>query len=150
MVEQYYSDQIKGAKPRVAEEISLIVWGGIVSIIHSRIDDGSFGYRYPLQCDDGGAVCGCNARNFSNALKAEVPEVESPFDATEMPPTLAILDLLQFCFKSIGKPSKVGYHSFYRHDHLHFDPDVGKAEFVKDINFIFTRNGIIAVQISQN
>ena len=142
MVEQYYSDQIKGVKPRVAEEISLPAWGGIVAIIHSRVDDGSFGYRYPLQCDDGGAVCGCNVNNFSNALKAEIPEVESPFNAAEIPSTLAILDLLQFCYKSIGKPSKTGHHSFYRHDHLDFDPDAGKADFSKDVNCIFARNGI--------
>ena len=142
MAEQYYSDQIKGTKPRVAEEISLIAWGGIVSIIHSRIDDGSFGYQYPLQCDDGGAVCGCNERNFSNALKAQIPEVEAPFDTTEMQTTLAILDLLQFCFKSIGKPLKVSHHGFYQHAHLNFDSAAGKAEFVKETNFIFARNGI--------
>lgn len=43
----YFSDREIGAKPRTKEEIGADVLRGIVSLIESRIDDGSFGIEFP-------------------------------------------------------------------------------------------------------
>ncbi len=46
----YFSERETGTKPRVVENITHEVWQGIVAAIQRRINDGSFGNKYPLQC----------------------------------------------------------------------------------------------------
>lgn len=139
----YFSDRELGARPRIVEDINLSVWGGLVAIINSRISDGSFGYSFPEECPDGGGnICGCDSNKLSLSLAAEIPGISLPLDASRMPPTLTILDFLEFCHRAIGKPVKTDYHSFFRHHHLHFEPEEGQTVFRNDIERIFSRNGI--------
>ena len=58
------------------------------------------------------------------------------------PPTPAILDLIEFCWKSVGKPTKISDHSFFSHHHLTFDEDAGREEFRSQVETIFRRDGI--------
>lgn len=39
-------------------------------------------------------------------------------------------------------PKQGGYHRFFQHYHLEFDGSAGRAEFRKNINRIFRRNGV--------
>jgi hypothetical protein len=142
MPQQYFSDREQAPRPRTSEEIPLPVWGGIVAAINSRVKDGSFGYRFPDTCPDGEVVCGCSETDFSLALRADIPDVSWPLNSQSIPPKLAILDLIEFCFQSAGKPSQVSYHSYYKHYHLGFNREEGKEIFREDINRIFARNGI--------
>lgn len=138
----YFSERELGARPRIVEEISQGVWGGLVAIINPRISDDSFGYRFPEECPDGNNICGCDLNSLSLSLAAEILGISLPLDASRTPPTLAVLDLLEFCHRAIGKPVKTEYHSYFRHHHLHFEPEEGQAAFRDDINRIFSRNGI--------
>jgi hypothetical protein len=138
----YFSDREKGPRPRVEEEISQAAWGGIISIIRSRIVDASFGYRFPEACPDGLGPCGCDEDSFILALNAEIPEISWPLKHYEVPPNLAILDLIEFCFRSIGKPIQGDFHNFFRHYHLKFDPESGQTDFRIEINRILSRNGL--------
>lgn len=139
---QYFSDREKGPKPRIKEEIIESTWGGIIAIINSRIADCSFGYRYPDACPDGRGPCGCDEHTFSLALKAEIPELSWPFYPESVPHTLAVLDLLEFCHRAIGKPISVDFHPFFGHHHFKFDAEEGQAEFRTEINRILARNGL--------
>jgi hypothetical protein len=87
------------------------------------------------------------------ALKAEIPDIKTistqfiDHDAFQRvqdytPPTLAVLDLIEFCFDNVSKPSSEFYHSYYRHHHLTYDQELGKEEFRDKINLIFARNGL--------
>lgn len=138
----YFSDREQGPKPRIEEAIDQNTWGGIIATIRSRINDGSFGCRFPESCMDGGVPCGCDEYSFTQALKAEIPDIPWPLDEAQFPPTLAILDLIEFCYKSVGKPVSIEYHSFAKHNHLRFEREEGQAAFCKDINMIFARNGL--------
>lgn len=142
MPQQYFSDREAGPKPRTSEDIPLAVWGGIVAAVNSRIQDGSFGCRFPYTCPDGEVVCGCSEDNFSLSLKAEIPDISWPLNPREIQPKLAVLDLIEFCFRSTGKPVQADYHPHFKHYHLSFDQDEGKEALRKDINLIFARNGI--------
>lgn len=145
----YFSDREKGPVPRVKEEISEAVWGGIISIITSRIADSSFGYRYPEICPDGYGPCGCDENTFGLALQAEIPNITWPLKSYQLPSTLDILDLIEFCFRSIGSPIQGNFHSFFGHYHLTFDHEKGQYEFRNDVNRIFARNGI-AFDLNKN
>jgi len=142
MPQQYFSDREQGPRPRTSEEIPLPVWGGIVAAINSRAQDGSFGYRFPFTCPDGEVIAGCSTNDFSLALRADIPDVDWPLASQTIPPKLAILDLIEFCFQSTGKPTQDDYHPFFKHYHLSFNREEGQAALRADINRIFARNGI--------
>lgn len=143
MPDLYFSERELGVRPRIIEEIGQSVWGGLVATLNSRFNDGSFGYRYPEECPDGNnIVCGCDLSSLSLSLAAENPDISLPLDASNMPPTLAILDLLEFCHRAVGKPITTYYHSYFNHHHLRFEAEEGQAAFREDIDRIFSRNGI--------
>ncbi len=153
MVQRYFSDKEEGPKSRKEATISHEVWGGIVALIDPLIDKGAFAVNFPVTCDDGAGVIGTHAGNMTLALKAEIPDIKTistiiinhdAFVSTQdyTPPTLAVLDLIEFCFDNVAKPVSEYYHSYYKHHHFGFDIVLGKAEFREKINRIFARNGL--------
>ena len=138
---RYWTDREYGARPRTEDVIDERVWGGLQGLIETAIDDGSFGYRFPDKCPDGGVACGCNREAFSRVLRAEVPSIDWP-PPKELPPTHVILDVLEFCASAVGEPIKGAYHSSFKHHHLSWDREVGLARFLDDANRIFARSGV--------
>ncbi|MBI3953004.1 MAG: hypothetical protein HY330_00655 [Chloroflexi bacterium] len=142
MSNTYFSDRERGPRRRVEEEITQTGWGGLLVLIQSRGSDGSFGYRYPLQCPDGQGPYGCHWSSFETAIKGEIPDIELPMVAENVPTTLCILDVLEFCHRVVAMPIPRGYHPFYGHDHISFNPEAGQEEFRSDVNRILARNGL--------
>jgi hypothetical protein len=142
----YFSDRERGPRPRTLEDIGANVWTGLLHLIQSRIDDGSFGYKFPDVCPDGAGPFGCDARKFDALARAEIPELPDQWlNALSDVPlnTLTILDLLEFCARNVARPIKIGrYHDFFGHYHLNFNRDEGLNEFVADVNRVLARNGI--------
>lgn len=151
----YFSDKERGAKPRTTENITPVVWGGIVALINEIISSGALGNRYPEKCPDGVGTIGTDENMFSLAAKAEISDIEWPLKTERqkpdgsswereqyVPETLTVLDLVQFCYHAVAKPIPQSYHSFFGHYHLRFDEDAGKEEFLAKVNKIFERNGI--------
>ena len=153
----YFSDGETGELPRESEEISANAWKGILARIRARVVDGSFGAKYPEICSDGNLVCGTNAGLFLDTMRGDIPGLEVSVEldsygitatdlvSREKPPTLMILDLIEFCWKSMGNPRSIGHHSYFKHDHLAFDEEAGRKEFREEIETIFRRNGIAYV-----
>lgn len=143
MVGNYFSDSERGAKPRTKEEIPDELWGGIVGLIGSELGKQSFAIDFPEECPDGGAICGTDQHQLSLLLKGEIPEVEWPPYSGAKPDKLAVLDLIQFCFRHIGEASQGHYHSFFKHHHLTFDRRTGRDRFRDAVNLLFSRNGAV-------
>ncbi len=139
---EYFSDRERGAVPRVHEVIDSVAWGGIAATIQIRISDGSLGVGFPAPCPDDRGTTGTNDRAFALCLKAEIQGISWPFYTEEPPSTLAILDLVEFVFRNVGKPSIRDHHDFFGHDHLAYDRAAGQCEFQRDINRILARNGL--------
>jgi hypothetical protein len=114
------------------------------SLIDTRIDDGSFGYRFPRACDDPGKEpYGTDRANFERTLEAEIPGVEVPLRAWKMPETPVILDVLEFCAKAVAQPSRGRWHDYPRHFHIAaWDRGAGLSAFIDDVNVILARGGI--------
>ena len=144
MSEFYFSDRERGARQRTEEMIPPKVWGALCRLITGKIDDDSFGFKFPAMCPDGAGPCGCDARSFRVILTAEIPELdeEQPLDPSHLPETAIILDLLEFCAQAVAKPVYGSFHSFFAHHHLDFDRETGLVDFVTSVNRLFARNGI--------
>jgi hypothetical protein len=138
----YFSEGELRPRPRTSEEISEAVWGAIVALIWSRLADGSFGNFYGIECNDGGAIYRVDEEAFSLALRGEVAEIPWPLVPDAAPSTLAMLDLIQFCYQSVAKPIIRSVHTYFGHSHFDFDPVEGRAIFRNDVNRVFSRNGI--------
>lgn len=149
MSTSYYSDREQGPQPCIKEEISNEAWGGIIAAINTRINDGSFGYRYPETCSDGNLPYGCDRYAFSMALKAEIHEIPWPLNLGEVPQTPAILDLIEFCYRAVGKPKQTDNHGYFNHYHLRFEREEGQELFRENINRILQRNGL-AYELDQD
>ncbi len=158
---RYFSEREAGELLRDSGEISANVWRGLLAAIRNRDADGSFGARFPDICPDGPYVCGADMGMFDDALRAEIPRIANLIDQTyphftrttlaalDMPDvqpfTLDILDLIEFCWKSVGKPSRTSSHSYFSHYHLAFDEEAGRNQFRNEVETIFRRNGIAYV-----
>ncbi len=147
----YFSEREHGEAPRNIEEIGEAPWGGIQALIRARIEDGSFGASYPNHCPDGCGPVGTDETRLWQAIRAEIPGLpERPWyvHLDGIPGTLDILDMVEFSWRSIGKPEQGSYHSFFDHHHLTFNIDAGRTAFVEAINRIFRKNGL-AYQLTE-
>jgi hypothetical protein len=142
MQADYYSDRTRGPLPRPNQEITKSFWGGVVALVERGVARASFGNDFPLECEDGEAICGCDVRAFGLALRAEIPDLDWPFNERVLPPTLAVLDLLEFIYRHASAPEERGYHRFYEHSHFTFDIDKGKDEMWEQINRLLARGGM--------
>ena len=142
MMTRYFTDREYGKRTRAIDTIDERIWGGLYSLIDTRLGDASFGYRFPDQCPDGRGPCGCDCYAFQRVLLAEVPWIEWPLSDTEPPDTPVILDALEFCAAAVGSPIERDFHPYFSHFHISWDRDAGLAQFVTDVNLLFARNGI--------
>ena len=140
----YISDRELGQQPRTNEEISSGAWKGLFRLIDKGIADGSFGEHFPETCQDSAAnVIGTHEQGFREAACAEIPGLPENFNAGSTLCIYDILDLLEFSANKIAFPVKGDYHKYFQHNHLSFNQERGREEFVKSVNRIFQRNCII-------
>jgi hypothetical protein len=54
-----------------------------------------------------------------------------------------ILDILEFCAKAVGWPSRGRWHDYPKHTHIAgWDREQGLAQFLGEVNVILARGGI--------
>ena len=128
-------------------------WRGIVALIQARVADGSFGATYPENCSDPNGVrpIGTDDSRFWDAMRGDNPGLPEPYEILAAPeplPTLDIMDIIEFCWRVVGKPIQRGYHSYFQHHHLDFDIEAGRADFREAVNQILRRNGL-AYELSE-
>jgi hypothetical protein len=146
-----FSDRERGTpRARTKETIDGPTWEGLKALVDARINDGAFGYGFPVPCPDTREATGTDVSSFWGYVTAHVREVDpNGYQYFEAPPTHAILDFLELITNSVGKPFERHYHSGYQHRHLRYDVDEGRRQFATDVNRIFARNGI-AFEMSSN
>ena len=150
MGDQYFSDREQGPRPRIGELIDLTAWGGLAVLVQRLINSHWFAQDYSEDCPDGRGVAGTDKNSLALSLRAELPLLGQPDEATwnwsldsgALPPTPAILDLIEFSYRTVAKPRPVDHHDFFGHDHLAFDSAGGKADFRANVNRILARNGL--------
>ena len=168
---RYFSEREFGEAPRTTSEISLSVWQGLAWLVQERVQNNSFAERFPERCEDypfdSAVICGVHVGRFETAIKTEIPalaemeqswrnsEGDGPYgryqpswkriwqmSLIEQPLLPVIMDIIEFCWRVVSKPELGGYHDFFRHHHLGFDQETGRAAFREEVNRIFQRNGV--------
>ena len=136
----YLREMEEGKRPRDQEEICQGAWDGIRAHIRTRINNGSFGVSFPAMCEVSNETTGCDEGDFWRALKSEIPSLQkdSQFDfPKDLPRTLDILYMIQFCWRCVGEPVEISYNEFLQHRHLRFNIDAGRKEFRRDLTGFF-------------
>lgn len=151
----YFSDRENGARARTVQDISPVVWAGLVATVQALVNNGAFGLRFPERCPDGQAVCGNDSDTLAASVIAEMPGLAWPLETTRLdedeflsrpqpfaPDTWLVLDFLEFIFTAVAQPILGKYHDYFHHHHLTFDQVSGQQEFRNTVNRIFARNGV--------
>ena len=141
----YFSDREMGSSPPTGEQIDEAAWDGLRSLVMSAIDDGSFGERFPEYCPNGIGIIGVNENKLWMALHGDIPWLEvKPWlpSSAEVPETVHILDMVEFCWKHISHAWHQERHNHFNHNHLEFLPGLGPGQFREDVNRILSRNGL--------
>ncbi len=141
MEDSYFSERELGLPPRNKEKIHKLFWGGFTALVQVKINDGSLAERFPLNCPDEPIIIGSDDVSIKLAFQAEFPSIKWPLNLSNLPDTLSVLDMVEFFYRDISKPTKKDYHSFFKHNHLLlFDQDAGKQQYLEDVNRLFRRN----------
>ena len=147
----YFSEREFGECGRDTTEISKSVWDGLAQIIASLVDDGSLGSEFPEYCNDHPSLCcGTSMHKISVAMKAEIPALAAEYpdlrlsiELMHMPSQVTMMDIVEFFWRNVGKPTRVEPHQFLGHYHYwSFDVPTGQLDFRRRVNMIFGRNGI--------
>lgn len=150
----YFSDRELGPKARIQQEISPVVWAGLVVMVQALLDTSSFGASFPDRCHDGAQTVGNDAAAMGAAVAAEIDGLVWPLETHRYgeetgwerkaiaPPTMVVLDFLEFVWRHVGTPHQGSYHKFFDHYHLSFDAFSGRANLCEDVNRVFARNGV--------
>jgi len=143
MENSYFSERELGLPHRNKEKIDQMFWGGFMALVQARINDGSFAERFPLNCSDEPILIGSDEASIKLAFQAEFPSIKWPLNSSNLPDTLSVLDIVEFFYRDISKPTRKEYHSFFKHNHLlSFDQDAGKQQYLEDVNRLFRRNSL--------
>ncbi|MGG0887939.1 AbiJ-NTD4 domain-containing protein [Brevibacillus parabrevis] len=146
MVHEYFSDRELGKKELKSEEISVAIYNGIVGVYISFKDN--FSSDFPDTCPDNGMACGTDVQLLNAAIKAQIPNMETPvsvmWDEDEVINKYALLDFVEFCYSKITDVNKSDYHSYFKHHHIFFPgTNNEKEKFRVEVNQIFARNGVV-------
>lgn len=136
----YFKEREKGPAARTIDEITPEAWRGVWALITARLQNNSFANAFPVQCPDGQGVVGHDTGLLEATAHGD--GIIWPIAKDDVPDTLDVMDLLEFCDDHVAQAIEGDYHSFYRHNHLSFDVPRGRAEFRDALNRILARNGI--------
>jgi hypothetical protein len=143
MSSSYYSDRVRGPRARSEEEIDEVLWEAVHALFERGIETAVFAEDFPLACPDGKGVYACDREGLVATLRAEIPDLGYGVYPQQLPPTLAILDLLELMYRHASRPNQLEYHSFFEHHHLRFDRVPGRREQRETINRLLGRSGSV-------
>nr|BDD45023.1 hypothetical protein 13 [Bacillaceae bacterium] len=145
---EYFSDRELGKQELKSESISLAVFKGIIGL-YKKFEK-NFSYEFPIHCDDpNGRVIDTNVNLLESAIKAQIPNIETPiwinmYEHDFEIDKYALLDFIEFCYPRIYDIQQTDYHSYWKHYHIDFLETKNSRElFRSEVNQIFSRNGIV-------
>jgi AbiJ N-terminal domain 4 len=141
---RFFSERMGQPQPRVKGALDETVRTALLQLIELRIDDNSFGLKFPVQCPDGHGNSGCDQQALRNNMAGY--QVIWPSDARRLDheeiTDIQIFDLLEYAYEHVAQPLPGGYHSYFSHSHHDYDQEAGRKQLEEEVNRLFERNGI--------
>jgi AbiJ N-terminal domain 4 len=151
-----FRKRVQDSGNRSGDGIPQDVWGGIITLVNSLVVTGAFGANYPEICPSDHIPIGTDEKAIGLAVQAEIPGLKWPLATTYkihhgfhissypyVPDTQQVLDLIEFCYRTVAKPIQNSHHKELGHYHLGFDEVTGKQQFLLEINRILSRNKLM-------
>ncbi len=152
-----YSTRHLGSKPRINEEITPIIWKGIVNLLEKMEQRNYLAEEYPDGCPDNpSVVCGVDSQKLNDELQLftglswklkTTHQDENDWMSTPQdwaPSKYQAFDVIEFLFFKTSSPVQGTYHPYHRHYHLTFQQDnVAKNDFSRALNDLFSATGMI-------
>ncbi len=126
MPRDYYSDAVQGPRALTEDTVDEQLWSAIFALLERSIATHVLAEDFPLTCEDGGLAYATDRAAVMQTIAGEIPNLPSPLAAHPVPPTLSILDLLEFLQRHASKATRLERHGYFRHDHLRFDREFGQ------------------------
>ena len=123
----YFSEKELSQKPRTLDDLTATAWAKIVAAIDTRIADGSFGRKFPRECEHCIAPVGTSLDLMGQAVRRELPYLTWPTNVREIPNLYDALDLIQFCYDAVSSPFKSKGFCNRIVRHLAFNDPKGEA-----------------------
>ena len=143
-MKKLFSERMGQPQPRVKEVLDENVRTALLQLIEVRVDDNSFGLKFPEQCPDGHGNSGCDQQALRNNMAGF--QVIWPSDARRLVhediTDIQIFDLLEYAYEYVAKPIPGAYHSYFSHSHHDYDQEAGRKQLEEEVNRLFERNGI--------
>lgn len=143
-MKKLFSERMGQPIPRVKETLDETIRTALPQLIELRIDDNSFGLKFPVQCPDGHGNSGCDQQALRNNMAGY--QVIWPSDARRLDheeiTDVQIFDLLEYAYEHVAQPLPGGYHSYFSHSHHDYDQEAGRKQLEEEVNRLFERNGI--------
>jgi hypothetical protein len=143
MAREYYSDTVQGPRPRTREEVDDVLWSATLALLERAINTNLLAEDFPELCSDGGEPYAVDRLTVMQTIRAEIPDLPWPPNDRRVPPTLAVLDLLEFLHRHASKASRRKHHGYLDHDHLRFDREEGRDALREAANRLLDRNGMV-------
>jgi len=138
----YFSEREKGSLPRDRREINQGFWNGFIVLFRRCVNEGYLTEKFPEKC--GLYPYACYTHAIYLALDAEIPSVEWHLKEDRVPQTLEVVDLVEFFYRYVSKPTRKERHESFEHEHiLAFDKVAGRQEYLSDVNRLFRRNRLV-------
>jgi hypothetical protein len=143
MGHSYYSDRVRGQRARTEEEIDETLWAAIQAVFERGVDTALFAQDFPVSCEDGKGIYSCDRDGLVATIRAEIPDLGDHFYERGLPPTLAILDLVELMYRHASEASNGRHHSYFDHYHLTFDRTAGRRDLREAINRLLARSASV-------
>jgi len=118
--------------------IGLDFWCAFTTYLKRLTNDNYFTKEFPDSCGDGHPI-GCYDSSLESRLREELGQITWPIQGV-LPKTELILDLLEFFFQHVAKPTKQWHHSYCGGLHPEeYDVAKGRYDYTVKINSILGR-----------
>jgi len=137
---QFFTDREYGIAPPLYDEVADEAWSAIVAAFDHAKANQWLAKSFPTFCDEHqAAVVGTNHRGVFALLAAQIPKFQDRPQSDTNLGTGAAMDLIEFVWRYVSKPTQLKYHEWFSHYHLGHDVNVGRQEWAAVVNQLFQR-----------
>lgn len=141
MSDRYYSSRKQAASNKPNPELGANFWGAFLIALKRFGDENYLCKDFPSECCDGIPIY-YSDEAIASRLREEVGQISWPISMDAPPATDQILDIVEFFYRFIAKPTESNFHSYSGCGGYHptkYDIRQGRYDYTVKVNALLTR-----------